>query len=84
MEFTISSLHINTHRKKKAWSWPQSQTNEAVACMTGTECQCQRALCSLGLVFHSLCMRIVAVMQNENLRLLALIKTSKLDKKHER
>lgn len=57
-------MHVERGEKKKQ-SWPQSQTNEAVACMTGAERQCQGALCSLGLVFSPTLDEKVSVMQNE-------------------
>lgn len=70
-EFTVGA-HMNactrTQRKEKCMELAPEQTNEAVACMTGAECQCQRALCSLGLVF-SLNLHKVSVLQNDKCKL---------------
>lgn len=59
-------FRMSTHRGgKKETELAPEQTNEAVACMTGAERQCQSSLCSLGLVFSLTLDEKVSVMQNE-------------------
>lgn len=46
---THKSMHIQ--KLSETHTHTPNLANEAVACMTGAECLCQRALCSLGFGF---------------------------------